>query len=53
MKGGSIKGSIDWVQSNDLDMMGIVLAELDIVNEITLISDKLGPKDMEKMDVEF
>jgi len=42
MKSGQIKCSLDWVQSNDLDMMGIVLGELDIVNEIELMSDKFG-----------
>lgn len=53
MRGNTIKTSLDWVQSNDLEMMGIVLSELDIVNDITMFSDKLGPRDMEKMDVEF
>ncbi len=34
-------------------MMGYVLGELDIVNEVYLMSDKLGIKEIEKMELEF
>ena len=34
-------------------MMGIVFTEVDIVNEVTIFSDKCTNKDYDKMLVEF
>lgn len=48
-----VKTSIDFVSSTDYDMMAIVFSEIDMVNEITLFSDKCTNKDYEKMEAEF
>ena len=48
-----IKCSIDFVSSTDFEMMSIVFSEIDMVNEITVFSDKCTNKDYEKMEAEF
>ena len=34
-------------------MMDFVLSELDIITEVDLCSDRLGPKDLSKMEMEY
>jgi len=41
------------VQQNDYEMMDFVLAEIDIITEVDLCSDRLGPKDLSKMEMEY
>jgi len=41
------------VQSNDYEMIMHVFSEVDIVNEITLFSDKCSNKDYDKLESEF
>lgn len=53
VKNGEIKGSLDWVQTSDYDLMGIVLSELDIVVEVDLCSDRLSSKELAKMYTEY
>jgi hypothetical protein len=41
------------VQVNDYEMMCNVFSELDIIGEVELCSDRLTPKDVEKMEQEY
>lgn len=45
VKLGRISTSIDWVQSNDFEMLNSVISEINFVKEFTLYSDKFTTKD--------
>jgi len=48
-----IKTSVDWLNSNDYEMMQYVFAEVDMVNEIMVFSDKCTLRELQKLDDEF
>ena len=45
VKLGRISTSIDWVQSNDFEMLNNVISDINFVKEFTLYSDKFTAKD--------
>jgi hypothetical protein len=48
-----IKASVDWLNSNDYEMMQNVFAEVDMVNEIMVFSDKCTLRELQKLEDEF
>ena len=48
-----IKCSLDYVQSNDTDMLNTVFEELDIISTMILHSDKCSMKEVEKMQDDY
>ena len=44
---------MDWCNSNDTELLKQLISELDMVNEVTLFSDKLSNKDVEKMEKDY
>ena len=53
VKLGKIFTSIDWVQSNDYEMLSSILAEINFVKEFTLYSDKFAIKDQINLETDF
>lgn len=53
MKTGQIKQSLDWVQSNDYEMVSNVLGELDFIKQIFFFSDKCSINEVRKMEEDF
>lgn len=53
IKNGQIKGTLDWVQAADYEMISTVFSELNIVNEVNLTSERLSQKDLDKMEEEY
>ncbi len=53
MKTGSVKQSIDWLSSNEIEMASTVFSELNFVQSIILFSDKCSPAEIQKMESEF
>lgn len=53
MKNETIKQSLDWLQSNDFEIIGSVLGELDMIEDFMVHSDKCDPKVLQKIEDEF
>jgi hypothetical protein len=48
-----MKCSLEWLNSNDYEMMATVFGEIDMVNDIMIFSDRCTPKEIQKLDEEF
>lgn len=48
-----MRTSIDWIKSSAVGTLNQVLGELDIIEELTLFSDKLGLPELNKMESEY
>lgn len=53
VKSDMIKCSVDFLRSNDYEMANIVFEELDVVTNITLHSDKCGPREYLKLTDDY
>jgi hypothetical protein len=50
---GEIDTEIDWVESNDYDMLSNVFAEINFVRQVTLRSQKCSIKDLVKLETDY
>jgi hypothetical protein len=48
-----IKGSLDFLASNDYEYMGWIFETLDFLTEIELFSDKCGQRELLKLEDDF
>jgi hypothetical protein len=53
MKTGSIKQSLDWLQSSNYHMLAEVLSSCDLIKVINLMSDKCGQKEITKLEEDY